>query len=326
MSVGLMLPTYLDREELLSMAEMADERGVDAVFTGESASSNLFIDLTRIAERTSSVQIGVGIANVFSRSPALIALSAAELDVISDGRVVLGLGASTPSLVEGLHGIPFERPVSRTAEYIDIVRAGWTGDRLEYDGDFFSPSGGRLLETPVQDDVPIAVAALGPANRRLTGAKGDVWLPHLIPKTVFGELAEDVYEAARGRDRSADAVDVYAYVPTAIDEDVDAAYDRVRRHVATYAGSAEPYRNAIADAGYDDVAAEVHRTWQDGDRDAAAEAVTDELVDDVGLVGTPDEAPAALSRWREAGADAVVMNFPPGTSADDIRTAIAAVS
>lgn len=326
MSVGLMLPTYLDREELLPLAETADDHGVDAVFTGESASSNLFIDLTRIAARTSSVKIGVGIANVFSRSPSLIALSAAELDVISDGRVVLGLGTSTPSLVEGLHGIPFERPVSRTAEYIDIIREGWTGNRLEYDGDFYSPSGGRLLETPTQDAVPIAVAALGPANRRLTGAKGDIWLPHLVPKSVLGELAEDVYDAARDRGRSADAIDVYAYVPTAIDEDVDAAYDRVRRHVATYAGSAEPYRDAIADAGYDDVAAEVHRTWQDGDRDAAAQLVTDDLIDDVGLVGTPDDAPAALSSWREAGADTVVMNFPPGTSADDIRTALAAVS
>lgn len=325
MTVGLMLPTYLDREERLTLAESADDLGVDAVFTGESASSNLFIDLTWIASRTSTVTIGAGIANVFSRSPSLIALSAAELDGISDGRVVLGLGTSTPPLIEGVHGLPFERPVSRTAEYIDIIRAGWTGDRLDYDGDFYSPSGGRLLETPIQDEIPIAVAALGPSNRRLTGAKGDIWLPHLVPKTVLGELAEDVYDAARERGRSANAVDVYAYVPTAIDEDIDAAYDRVRRHVATYAGSAEPYRDAIADAGYD-VAMDVHRTWQDGDRDAAAQLVTDDLVEDIGLVGTPDDAPSACSQWHDAGADMVVMNFPPGSSADDIRTALAAVS
>ncbi|WP_254525841.1 LLM class flavin-dependent oxidoreductase [Natrinema caseinilyticum] len=325
MAVGLMLPTYLDREERLTLAESADDLGVDAVFTGESASSNLFIDLTWIASRTSTVTIGAGIANVFSRSPSLIALSAAELDGISDGRVILGLGSSTPPLIEGLHGVPFERPVSRTAEYIDIIRAGWTGDRLEYDGDFYSPSGGKLLETPIQDDIPIAVAALGPANRRLTGAKGDVWLPHLVPKSVLGELAADVYDAARDRGRAADGIDVDAYVPTAIDEDADAAYDRVRRHVATYAGSAEPYRDAIADAGYGSIM-DVHRAWQDGDRDGAAELVTDELVEDIGLVGTPSDAPAALSRWRDAGADMVVMNFAPGTSVDDIRTALAAVS
>lgn len=326
MSVGLILPTYVNREERLTLAESADDLGVDAVFTGESASSNLFIDLTWIATRTSTVKVGAGIANVFSRSPSLIALSAAELDEISDGRVILGLGTSTPPLIEGVHGMPFERPVSRTAEYIDIIRAGWTGDLLKYDGNFYSPSGGRLLETPTQDDVPIAVAALGPSNRRLTGAKGDIWLPHLVPKSVLGDLAEDVYGAARDRGRSADAIDVYAYVPTAVDEDVDAAYDRVRRHVATYAGSAEPYRDVIDDAGYHDIAMEVHRTWQDGDRDGAVQLVTDDLVEDIGLVGTPDDAPATLSHWRNAGADMVVMNFPPGSSADNIRTALAAVS
>ena len=326
MPVGMMLPTYIDREERLTLAESADDLGVDAVFTGESASSNLFIDLTWIASRTSTVKIGAGIANVFSRSPSLIAVGAAELDQISDGRVILGLGSSTPQLIEGLHGMPFERPVSRTDQYIDIIRAGWTGDRLEYDGDFYSPSGGRLLKTPIQDDIPIAVAALGPANRRLTGAKADIWLPHLIPKTVFGDHAEDVYEAARDHGRSADAIDVYAYVPTAIDKDVDAAYNRVRKHIATYAGPAEPYRNAIAKAGYEKAAAEIHRTWQDGDRDAAAQLVTDDLVEDIGLVGTPNDAPAALSRWQDAGADTVVMNFPPESNADDIRAAVNAVS
>jgi len=258
--------------------------------------------------------------------PSLIALSAAELDGISDGRVVLG-----PQDEHSAADRRRSRTAVRTAGVTDggVHRhnpSGWTGDRLDYDGDFYSPSGGRLLETPVQDEIPIAVAALGPSNRRLTGAKGDIWLPHLVPKTVLGDLAEDVYGAARDRERSADAIDVYAYVPTtAIDEDIDAAYDRVRRHVATYAGSAEPYRDAIADAGYD-VAMEVHRTWQDGDRDAAAQLVTDELVKDIGLVGTPDDAPSACSQWHDAGADMVVMNFPPGSSVDDIRTALAAVS
>lgn len=324
--LGLMIPSYLDREDRLSIAEFADDHGVDAVFTGESASSNIFIDLALIADRTAEVRIGAGIVNVFSRSPSLVALGAAELDAISNGRVILGLGASTPSLIEGVHGLPFERPVARTAEYIELVREGWTGERLEYDGDFYAPAGGRLLETPVQESIPIAVAALGQSNRRLTGAKADIWLPHLVPKSVLDRLASDVFDAARAHGRSANDIDVYAYVPTAIDEDEARAYDRIRTHVATYAGSAEPYRDAIADAGYEDVAEAVHQTWQAGDRDGAAAQVTDDLVADVGLVGTPEVASTAVSRWHDAGADAVVMNFPPGTDADEIRTAVTAVS
>lgn len=216
MNLGLMLPTYLERTERLTLAETADDLGIDAVFTGESASSNVFIDLTWLASHTTDVGLGVGIVNVFTRTPTLIAMSAAELDAISGGRLLLGFGSSTKPLIEGLHGMSFERPISRISEYVDIVRAGLTGERLDFDGAYYSPSGGRIREMPVQESVPIGIAALGPVNRRLTGRKADVWLPHLVPRSALAELSGDIDRAARESGRDAGAVDTYAYVPTAL--------------------------------------------------------------------------------------------------------------
>lgn len=326
MNLGLMLPTYLERTERLTLAETADDLGIDAVFTGESASSNVFIDLTWLASHTPDVGLGVGIVNVFTRTPTLIAMSAAELDAISGGRLLLGFGSSTKPLIEGLHGMSFERPISRISEYVDLVRAGLTGERLDFDGAYYSPSGGRIREMPVQESVPIGIAALGPVNRRLTGRKADVWLPHLVPRSALAELSGDIDRAARESGRDAGAVDTYAYVPTAIAADLEQARDRIRSHVAAYAGAAAPYRDTIARAGYEEIAQSVHEAWQADDRGVATGAVPDELVDDVGIAATPETARDTVVRWEAAGADMVVLNFPPGTDREEIQMALDAVT
>lgn len=326
MNVGVVLPTYLDlgvRRELICAAE---DLGIHALFIGESANSNLFVDLALAATETETVRLGAAIANVFSRSPSVIALGAAHLDAVADGRLTLGLGTSTPELVEGVHGIPFGRPVARIDEYIDIIRAGWSGERLDYDGDFYSPEGGRLRQTPTQDRLPIAVAALGPKNRELTGRKADVWLPHLVPRSVLPDMAADVRAAAEDANRSADDVEVAVYVPTAVGADVEAQRTRIRSHIAAYAGAAVPYRNVVAAAGYESAAEGIYEAWQAGDREAARTHVTDDLVDDFGIAASPDDAAARAAQWAECGVDTLLMHFPPGTTAADVRRAARAVA
>ncbi len=326
MDVGIVLPTYLDlgvRRELIGVAE---ELGIDALFVGESANSNLFVDLTLAATETETVRLGAAIANVFSRSPSVIALGAAHLDAVADGRLILGLGTSTPELVEGVHGIPFERSVARIDEYIDIIRRGWSGDRLDYDGDFYSPEGGRLRQTPTQDRLPIAVAALGPKNRTLTGRAADVWLPHLVPRSVLPDLTADVHAAATDAGRSPGSVEVAVYVPTAVGDDRETQRDRIRSHVAAYAGSATPYRNVVADAGYESAAAAIYEAWQSGDSEAARAHVSDELVDDFGIAATPDAAGSQAARWADCGVDTLLMHFPPGTESADVRRAARAIA
>lgn len=323
MDRGLMLTSAAgSMSDRLEMAKRADETGYELLLFGEATATNVFMPLARFAHETEHVRLGPGIANVFSRSPAVLAISAARLDRMSDGRALLGLGTSTRPLVEGLHGMAFERPIARTSEYIDIVRMALRGERVEYDGEFFSPSGLRPGIEPVQSQLPIAVAANGPVNRRLTGAKADAWLPHLIPRSAMADAAETVHEGAREADRDPGEIDVHAYVPTCVHEDVGEARDHLRMHLVSYVGPAEAYRDILGRAGYEDEATAIHDEWQAGNREQAVERIPDDLVDDVGIAGPPAEARRRLEAWRDTGIDTLVFHFPPTVPTEVIETSI----
>lgn len=323
MSIGMMLPSYVERDARISLACDADESGLDFLFMGESASSNVFIDLAIVADSTESIHLGTGIVNVFSRTPTTIALSIAELDSIANGRLMLGLGTSTKPLIEGLHGVQFTRPVSRLREYITVIRKAWTGDRFEYAGEFHSPTGGRILELPVHD-VPIAIAALGENNRRLTGELADIWIPHLIPRSAFADAAQPVRDSARDSGRNPDDISLRPYIPTCI-ADRETATTALAKHIASYVGPAEVYRNAVAAAGYEAITDEIHDAWVDGGRDGAADVVPTDLIDDIGIAGPPDLAHDRIEEWYAAGADSIVIHFPPGTDRGDIAHTMTAL-
>lgn len=327
MDRGLMLTaTVGSTSEQLELVTRADEAGYEMLLFGEAIGTNVFMPLARFAHETEQVRLGPGIANVFTRSPTVLAFSGALLDRMSDGRAILGLGTSTRPLVEGLHGMGFDRPIARMSEYIDIIGMVLRGERLEYDGQFFSPKGVEPGIEPVQSRLPIAVAANGPVNRRLTGEKADAWIPHLIPRSAMADAAETVYEGARDADRGADDIDVHAYVPTCIHEDASEARDLLRTHVATYVGPAEVYRDILVRAGYEAEATAVHDEWQAGNHEEAVERVSDELVDDIGIAGPPADARESLDAWQDTGIDTLVLHFPPTVSTDTIRTSIDALA
>ncbi len=328
MNVGLALGARenIPRSVRIAMASEADKAGFHAVFMGESVSSNVFIDLTHVALETSRIELGVAVANVFTRSPTLLAMSAASLDQVSNSRTILGLGTSTQPIIERVHGMEFADPIGRTAEYIDIIRKAWTGDRFDHDGKYFSPSGGRIRVTPPRGEIPIGLASLGPANRRLTGDRADVWLPHLIPRTLFTNAAEPIHQAALDADRSPDDIDIYAYVPAAVTEDEKDARELVRQHIASYVGPATPYRNIVAAAGYEAETTAIHDAWQAGNTASAASHVTDEMVADIGIAATPETVASKLQQWDDVEMiDVVMLNFPRPTTIETYLRTIEAV-
>lgn len=304
----------------IRLARRAEALGFHAVYLGESAGPNAFMDAALLADHTDDIRVALGIVNVYSRSPSLIAMSGAHLDRVSDGRAIVCLGASTRPLVEGVHGIPFEAPIDRLAEYVDIIRTGWSGDRFDYAGEFFSPQGGRIVIPPVQDHLPLGIAALGRRNRALAGEVADVWLPHLVPRSVFESVAADVAGAARDAGRTPGDVQTHLWVPTAVDDDQEAARTAIRRHVASYVGPAASYRNMVARA-FPDEAEAIHDAWQAGDRERATGLVTDGMVDDLGIAGPPATAREQAEAWSDV-ADVVVFHYPPGTTADDVEASI----
>ncbi|WP_227378937.1 LLM class flavin-dependent oxidoreductase [Haladaptatus halobius] len=286
MPTDLLLPqvTNLDQTELGVRAETL---GYDGLWLGELWGASSVVRLTDIAARTDTIALGTAILNVFSRTPAVLAMTAATLDQVSDGRFQLGVGTSTKKAVEDLHGMDWDdpNPVRRAHETIELITA-FLGDvgRVDYEGDVFD-----VQDFPSLDiDVPIYHAALGKANRRVVARLCDGWIPHNIP---FPDLEEnfayivDQAEAA-GRDTT---IDVAPYVPTAVSDDAEKAKDAIRGHVAYYVGNGQGYEQAVAQRFPDDAAA-VADAWRGGDRETAAENVTNEMIEALGVAGTPEQA------------------------------------
>lgn len=283
MSHGLLLP-HLD-EDPATLAERAEERDYGSVWLGELWGNSSIVKLTEIATRTADIELGSAIVNVYSRTPAALAMTAATLDRTADGRFTLGVGTSTPKAIEDLHGMAFDRPVRRAHETIELTKAFLADDgRVDYEGEIFSvadfPSLGR--------DVPVYHAALGKANRRVVARLCDGWIPHNVPFPDLGDAFEYVAEHTP-EDRDPDEITVAPYVPAAVSDDSGEARDVIRGHVAYYVGNGEGYRRAVA-GGFPDEAERVADAWRSGDRERAAGEVTDEMVAALGVAGTPEEA------------------------------------
>lgn len=320
--VGVVLPDT-DQRSAASFAERAEALGYSSVWLGELWGENVFAHLGAVAERTDDVTLGTAIANVYSRTPAVLAMGAASLDRLSGGRFRLGVGASTPAVVEGLHGVTYDRPVRRTEETVELVaRLLGDGDTVEYDGELVGSSGFPPLSTPV----PIDNAALGPANRRLTGHRCDGWLPNNLPLSGLADAFEPVADAAREAGRDASDVRVMPWIHAAVSDDGETANKAVRAAIAYYVGSGEGYRRAVATV-YPDAADRISSAWNDGDHDAARAHVTDDVVADLAVAGTPEAARTQLDGVRaNPVVDEPILAIPPRMDDGRIKTTVEALA
>ncbi len=210
MDVGLMVTAFGD-VDLADVAVRAESQGYDAVWVGELWGASGVVQATEMACRTEAIEIGTAILNVYSRSPAVLAMTAASLEDASDGRFTLGLGTSTAAAVEDLHGMAFDRPVRRAHETIELLRefTAGTGEPVDYDGELLAAAAFPSIESAV----PIYHAGLGPANRRVVGRLCDGWIPHNIPFSRLDDAFEEVATAARERDRDPDDITIAPTCP-----------------------------------------------------------------------------------------------------------------
>jgi alkanesulfonate monooxygenase SsuD/methylene tetrahydromethanopterin reductase-like flavin-dependent oxidoreductase (luciferase family) len=288
---GLLLPDT-ETTDGVEWGVLAEELGYDSAWMVELWGDDALVELGVLAERTDDIALGSAIVNVFSRSPAVLAMAAATVQRRSDGRFTLGTGVSTPKIIKDLHGLDYEQPVRQAHETIEVTAAYLQGDdpSVEYENELIS-----VADFPPLDvDVPVFHAALGPANRRVVGRLADGWIPHNVPFSTLSTAFEEVVGAARERNRDPEAITVAPYVPAAVHEDPTVATDAVRGHVAYYVGSAKGYERAVA-TEFPDAAETVAEHWRAGDRAAATNAVTDEMVADLGVAGTPETAPEAFA-------------------------------
>jgi F420-dependent oxidoreductase-like protein len=297
----------------------AEKLGADSAWAPEYWAGDALTPLAYLAASTTTIRLGTGIVQLGSRTPAMLAMSALSLQALSDGRFILGVGTSGPQVMEGWHGVRFDKPVRRTRETIEIIRSISAGDRLEYHGEIYDlplPGGeGRSIRSLLPPaHVPIYVASLGPANLRLTGELADGWIGNSFLPETADVFLDPMREGAQAAGRSLADLDLTVSVGVEFTDDVEEAG---RRHAEGYAftfgamGSATTnfYNDAFERQGFGDDVREVQRLWLAGDREAARARVPTEIGLGTNLVGTDDLVRDRLRRYRDAGIDTLRVNL-----------------
>ncbi len=318
-------------DQVMEKVKIADELGFDSIWLGESWGYELFTSMADLVRVTKRIKIGAGIANIYSRTPALIASTAATLDERSGGRIVLGLGPSGANVIEHWHGVPFEKPVRRTREYVEIIRMILRGEKLVYHGEIFNLERGFTLRFKLpRAYIPIYIAAMGPKNVVQSGEIADGVLPTYWPGNKWGEMREQLDEGARLAGRPPHSAMIAPYITCFIlDEDATeeeraAARFEAARPVAYYIGRMGVYyAQMLTRNGYGAEVEAVQKGWEQGMK-GGVNAVTPELLDATAIVGTPQEVVAKLDRWVAAGVDEPVLSMPGG-SPDEAGSKLAAL-
>jgi F420-dependent oxidoreductase-like protein len=327
MKLAVALPyTDADFAETLEYVQTAERLGYEAVFVAEAYSYDAVSIMAALAMRTERIKIAAGILNVFSRTPALLAQSAGALDMLSGGRLILGLGTSGPQVIQGWHGMPFEKPLQRTREVVEIIRTALRRERLLYDGEVFKLDMGlKLINHPLRTEIPIVIASLGPKNLELTGEIADGWLP-----TIFDPARLDVFrphlEAGMARSgRAWGDFMICPAVPTVVYDDLDVCRAMIKPFLALYIGGMGSrernfYNRLVQRYGYEDEAREIQDRYLAGDKARAAALVPDRLVDATSAIGTADQVRDSLARFEAAGVTMPVLGIAALTHEDRLKT------
>jgi F420-dependent oxidoreductase-like protein len=301
------------------MAIEAERLGYDSVWASEAYGSDAATTLAWLAAQTSTIRLGAGIFQMPGRTAAMTAMTAATIDQLSGGRMVLGLGSSGPQVAEGWHGQPFSRQLMRTREYVAVVRKALARERLEFHGETIrvplAKGAGKALKLSidsVQNEIPIYLAAMGPRNTALAGEIADGCLPMLFSPEHATDLRRLLEEGALRAERSLEHFDLAPTVNVFVTTDLEAARNSMRPSIALYVGGmGSPTRNfynaLVARYGFEREAREIQEHFLAGRRERAMAAIPDALIDAVSICGPRERAAERLAALREAGVGTLVI-------------------
>ncbi|WP_315770721.1 LLM class F420-dependent oxidoreductase [Rhodococcoides kroppenstedtii] len=316
-------------DTIAEVAEM-ERAGVDIIFVPELYSFDAVSQLGFIAARTSTMKIASGILQIYTRTPALTAMTAAGLDYVSGGRFVLGIGASGPQVVEGFHGVKYDAPIGRTREVVEICRAVWRRERLAYSGKHYQiplPSDMgtglgkslKLINKPVREKIPVVIAALGEKNVALTAELAEGWQPTLFLPEQAERVWGDALAAGRAkRDESLGPLEIFANPTLAIGADAEKYLRSVKPHLALYIGGmgarGKNFYNDLAQKyGFEEEAEKVQDLYLAGKKEEAAAAVPDDLARAINLIGSESYIRDRIAAFSAAGVTTLNVN-PLATS------------
>ena len=320
MRLGVLAGGGRDWRTAVEKVQIAESLGYEFVATGEAWGPSSIPWMTLLATNTEKIQIGTSILNVYSRTPGAIAQEFAMLEMLSGGRMICGLGSSGHRVIEHFHGVPFDRPLRRIREYIEVIHTLIAGEPLNYDGKIFSMERGfRLDYERPRDHVPMYVAAITPKSIAQTGEIADGIFPIHWPKSRFESLKADLGVASTAADRAANSVTVAPFTNVYVlgEGDNAATWQAARQPLFHYINRmGDFYWNMLASNGFEDEVGASRAAWSERNRDGAFDALTDAMVREIQVIGSIEEVGEQLAERAVLGADLQMVQMPAGSPAE----------
>ena len=333
MRTGVFLSYSGGFRESVEQVAVLEKQGVDLALVAEAYSYDAVSQLGYLAAKTSTIELGSGVFPIYTRTPTLLAMTAAGLDYVSDGRFRLGIGTSGPQVMEGFHGVPFDAPMGRTREVVEICRQVWRREKVSHQGKNYQiplpPDRGtglgkslRLINHPVRERIPIHIASLGEQNVALTAEIAEGWQPiFYYPERADRVWGDALRAGTAKRDPELGALDVMVGVSLAIGDDVEERLNWTKPQLALYIGGMGAkgknfYHNVATKYGFGEVADRIQELYLSGRKAEAIAAVPDELVRNISLIGPRGYVKERIAAFAEAGVTTLLATPVTGDAAE----------
>lgn len=295
--------SLLSVDQIVRCSKILSEHNPDSIWIPETWGMDCGSMMSTISQIAKKPKIGSSVMNIYSRSPALVAMTASTIDVLSQGRVILGLGTSSQTIVEDWHGLKFDNPVGRMREYVEIIRLVLSGKKCNYDGSFFHLKNFGLLTPPMQKEIPIYLAAINQKMIELTWEIADGTILYLRP---LEELKDTVQTMQKKR-----KIDVACQIITSVSENADDAIMRAKKTIAFYVSVGNIYREFLAHHGFEKETKAIFEEYEKSGLKDNYNQVSDEMVNALAICGSPKDVEKQLLRFTSAGIDLPILQFNP---------------
>lgn len=306
--IGYSLGPLLSMQEVLSCAKAADShQNVDSLWVPESWGRESFATLGAISQVTKRTRLGTSIISIYARTPATVAMGATTLDMLSGGRVMVGLGTSTEAIVENWHGMKFEKPASRMKEYVECLKLMASGEKVNYDGKFFRASNFKIMHAPQRKHIPIFMAAVNKKMVSLASEIADGVLLYLRPIDELKKTASQLKQSTKGRNFEI----ATSFICAVSDKEPDKARERAAKTLAFYVSVGKYYAKFLSENGFQSEVDGIRSAYGKGGTDAAAQLVSDRMLDSLTICGSREECRKSLARFVDAGITLPIIQVNP---------------
>ena len=319
--LAVSMPIPPDLEACLETGVWAERQGFDGLWLADIGSLDAITLAAALACRTRTVRIGLGVVPAYTRTPALLAASVTTLSQLAPGRIVMGLGASSHAMIEGWHGMAFEKPLTRVKETAITLRRMLAGEQVSFEGETLRTAGFRM-SPPLKGDVPIYIAALRPKMLEMAGEVGDGVVINMQPLSAMPRMLEHIAKGAERAGKRLSDLEIVCRHSVCVTDDPAAARENFRKRFAPYFAT-PVYNKFLAWCGFPEVAATIAEGWREKNREKTAGAFSDELIDQLAIIGDAEKCRADIRAFVKAGVTTPVIN-PVNATGGEVRETLEA--